>query len=84
MVFDWVGEWIAQAPCVSAASYLFITGTKFGLTSVLVSCLIWHKKDASEEDTVVPFFLSPTLIFLEWVAICLPPVLLIQTKHPDC
>lgn len=35
MAFDWVGEWIAHVPQASAASYLFITGTRLGLTSVL-------------------------------------------------
>lgn len=70
-----IGEWIAQAPWVSAASYLFITGTRLDLTSVLFPSPIWHKKNVLEEDTVLFFLtISPPPFFLNeyWSAYGFP------------
>ena len=66
MAFDWVGERIGHAPWVSAASYLFITGTRLGLTSVLFLLSHLAQEGCPRRDTVLPFSPSyPLLIFLE-------------------
>lgn len=73
MAFDWATEWISYVPLVSAASYLFITGTRLGLTGFSSTPLIWHtKKVIQEEDTYCASFISTCSPHLSWMSARLP------------
>lgn len=65
MTFDWVGEKIAHVSQVSAASYLFITGTRLGVTSVLFLLSHLAQKGCPRRGHCASFlFIPPPSFFL--------------------